>query len=318
LELSKEINPDVAVIMITDRTGVETAVDAVKHGAYTYVIKPINRDEIKTVIANALKQQELATKNRSLVDSLQRSDKLLYETDHELKQVIQAKSEFLAGMSHELRTPLSAIIGFSELLVDEVPGQVNEEQKRHLNDILDNSHRLLNLINDALNLTMIESGKIELRQENIALTEVVESTTRAMTALFSERKLSLKTDIEVGLPQVFADKDKLEQVLLNVLDNSSRLTPDGGELNIVAIRDGDRCQISIANNGIGIKQEDQEKIFEPFCHLENPLTNQKSAPGLELATVKQIVERCGGQIRIESEYGKGSRFILTLPLATEG
>ena len=165
---------------------------------------------------------------------------------------------------------------------------------------------------------MIESGKIELRQENIALPEIVESTTRAMMPLFSQRKLSLNTDIEVGLPQIFADKDKLEQVLINLLDNSSRLTPDGGKLNIVATRDGNQCHVSIANNGIGIKQEDQERIFEPFCHLENPLTNQKSASGLGLATVKQIVERCGGQIRIESEYGKGSRFIFTLPLATEG
>ncbi len=449
LELAKEINPDVAVIMMTGYASIETAVNAVNEGAYAYFVKPINPDEIKTTITNALKQQRLSLENKRLVESLQRSNKLLFEANEELqkseekyrglvshvklgifrstpgpagrflevnpameeitgysrKELLkmnvsdlyvhpeereavleeaasatgkttkelrlrkkdgtemvvsdtkvavrdsggkilyfdgilediterkrmeqeliektgeveranQLKSEFLANMSHELRTPLNVIIGFSELMVDKVPGKINEEQRQCLSDILDSSRRLLNLVNEVLDLSKVESGKMEFKLENVALAEVIESLTRTMLPMLTPRKQSLDIEIEEGLPAVHVDEGRLEQVLLNLATNSSKFTPDGGKLKIEAVRNGDWCQVSVIDNGIGIKKEDQERIFEPFCWLDNPLTKEKSGTGLGLALVETIVEKYGGQIWVESEYGRGSRFTFTLPLAT--
>lgn len=316
LELAKEINPEVTVIMMTGYASVETAVDAVNQGAYAYFVKPINPDEMKTTLANAIKQQRLSLENKRLVESLQHTNKLLSEANKELKKATQAKSEFLANMSHELRTPLNVIIGFSQLMIDKVPGEINEEQKQCLNDILDSSQHLLNLINEVLDLSKIESGKVELKLGNIALADIIESLKNTIVPLLTLRKQSLDIEIEGGLPPVYADEGKIRQVLLNLVDNSSKFTPDGGKVKIKAIRDGDWCQISVIDNGIGIKKEDQERIFEPFCQLDNPLPREKKGTGLGLTLVKQIVERDGGRIWFESEYRKGSRFAFTVPLAT--
>ncbi len=337
LELAKEINPDAAVIMMTGYASVETAVDAVNQGAYAYFVKPVNPDEMKTTITNALKQQRLSLENRRLVEDLQRSNKLLFEANKELSNEIterkrieqeliektgqveratQLKSEFLANMSHELRTPLNVIIGFSELMLDKVPGKINEKQRQCLNDILDSGKRLRNLINEVLDLSKIESGKMEFKLGNIALTDVIESLRTSMMSIVAPKKQRLDIEIEDGLPPVHADESKLGQVLLNLVDNSSRFTPDEGKLKIEAVRENNYCRVSVIDSGIGIKKEGQERIFEPFCWLDNPLTKEKSGTGLGLALVETIVEKYGGRIWVESEYGKGSRFTFTLPLAT--
>ena len=316
LELAKEINPEVAVIMMTGYASMETAVDAVNQGAYAYFVKPINPDEMKTTIANALKQQRLSLENKRLVDSLQRTNKQLVEANRELKKATQAKSKFLASMSHELRTPLNVIVGFSELMMDQVPGKINDEQRQCFSDILESSQHLLNLINDVLDLSKIESGKVELKLENVVLTEVIESSARIIMPLLTPRKQSLDIEIEEGLPPVYADEAKLGQVLRNMVGNSSKFTPDGGKLKIEAAREDDWCQVSVIDNGKGIKKEDQERIFEPFCQLDDYVGRERSGVGLGLTLVKQIVERQGGRIWVESEYGKGSRFTFTLPLAT--
>ncbi|MBA7598678.1 Sensor histidine kinase RcsC [subsurface metagenome] len=315
LELAKEINPDAAVIMMTGYASVETAVDAVNQGAYAYFVKPVDPDEIKTTIANALRHQRLLQENKRLVDSLQRSNKLLFEANEELMQATQAKSEFLAHMSHELRTPLNVIIGFSELLLDEVPGKINEEQRRCLNDVLGGGNNLLNLINDILDLSKIESGKMELSLRNFSLSGVIEALRSVMLPILTPRDQSLDVELEEGLPQVYADKAKVRQVLLNLLSNSTKFTPDGGRLKIEAAREDERCRVSVIDNGIGIKPENQEKIFEEFCQIESPLTEEKGGTGLGLAIARQIVERHGGRIWVDSDYGQGSRFNFTLPLA---
>ncbi len=254
----------------------------------------------------------LREKNEQLMTQQQ---ELIKKTE-EIERATQAKSEFLTHMSHELRTPLNVINGFSELMMDEVPGKVNEEQRQCLSDILNSSQHLLSLINDVLDLSKVESGKMELTLKKVTLTEVIQSLTKAMMPMLTPRKQSLDVEIEEGLPAIYADEDKLRQVLLNLMGNSSKFTPDGGKLKIEAIREGDWCQVSVIDNGIGIKKDDQEQIFEPFCQLDNPLTREKSGTGLGLTLVKQIIEEHGGRIWVESEYGKGSRFTFTLPLAT--
>ncbi len=314
LELAREMNPDAAVIMVTGYASVETAIDAVNQGAYAYFIKPVNPDELKTAIANALRQQRLLQENKRLVDGLQCSNKLLHRANEELQRATQAKSEFLAHMSHELRTPLNVIIGFSELLVDEVPGNINEEQKHCLGDILDSGKHLLNLINDILDLAKIESGKMELNLRNISLANILESLRSEMMPIMAPRKQSLEIHIAGGLTPAHADKAKVRQVLLNLLSNATKFTPDGGRIRVEVAQDGVWCQVSVIDDGIGIEKKNQQKIFEEFCQIESPLTDGKNGTGLGLTIAKQIVEKHGGQIWLESEYGKGSRFIFTLPL----
>ena len=267
--------------------------------------------------ANAIKQQRLSLENRGLVESLQHSNKLLSEANQELREATQAKSDFLAHMSHELRTPLNVIIGFSELMVDGVPGKINSEQRQSLNDILSSGQHLLNLIDDILDLSKVEAGKIEIRPSTFAISNLVESIRSTMLTEIAQKNQELDVEIEEGLPLVFADPDRITQVLINLLSNGNKFTPEGGKLKIEVVREDKWCQVSVIDNGLGIKKEDQEKIFEPFCQLENPLTEEKGGTGLGLTIARQIIEGHGGRLWVESEYGKGSRFTFTVSLVAD-
>jgi len=315
LELAKETNPDAAVIIMTDYAGVEPAVDAINQGAYAYFLKPVNPDEIKTAIVNALKQQRLSLENKRLVESLQRSNRLLFEANKELKKANRLTAEFMAAMSHELRTPLNVIIGFSQLMLDGVPREINGEQRQCLEDILSSGEHLLHLVNDVLDLSKIESGKMELKLRNTALTEVIESLRRTMMPILVQRRQSFDAKLQKRLPSVHVDEARIRQVLLNLLSNASKFTPDGGRLEVRAVREGAWCQVSVIDSGIGIEKVDQERIFEAFDRVDNSVTREKGGTGLGLAIAKQIIEMHRGRIWVESEYGKGSSFMFTLPLA---
>jgi len=257
------------------------------------------------------KNRQLNTQNKELMKQQQE----LIEKTREAEEASRFKSEFLARMSHELRTPLNTIIGFSELMMDEVPGPMNKEQKQCLDDILTSGRHLLGLIIEVLDLSKIESGKMELSRTVIALTDVIKSLRTTMMSILAPRKQSLDVIVEEGLPHLYADELRIKQVLLNLINNSAKFTPDGDNLKVEVAKKGDWCQVSVIDNGIGIKKEEQKRIFEPFCQLDNPLNKGKGGTGLGLVVVKQIIEMHGGQVWVESEYGKGSRFIFTLPLA---
>jgi len=268
-------------------------------------------------LKNAELYEALRGKNYQLDEQnqeLRRQQQKLLEKSREVEQASRLKSEFLANMSHELRTPLNVIIGFSELMLDQVPGPVNKKQQQSLQDILGSGRHLLGLIDQVLDLSKIESGRTELKLAEVALPEVIESLKNTMLPILKPRRQALNVRIEEGLPTVSADKSKLRQVFFNLLSNSSRFTPEGGRIEIKAVSNGTHCHISVTDNGIGIKKEDQERIFEPFCQLGNTPTRVSSGTGLGLVVVKQIVEKHGGRTWVESEYGKGSRFSFTLPL----
>jgi signal transduction histidine kinase len=315
LELAKEINPDVAVVIMTGYASVETAVNAVNEGAYAYFVKPVNMDEMKTAIVNALRQQRLSRENKRLVDDLQRSNKLLFEANRQLRAATEAKSIFLAHMSHELRTPLNAVIGFSDLLLGGVAGKINNKQRQCLEDILSSGKHLLSLINEILDLSKVEAGKIDIRPESLRLADVVDDAVTTVKPMIDESKHELAISIAEDLPPVYGDRNRLKQILLNLLSNAIKFTPDGGKISLETSREDDFCKVSMVDNGIGIRKEDQTCIFEPFTQLDTQPGERKQGTGLGLALTKQLVELLGGKIWVESEYGKGSQFSFTIPLA---
>ncbi len=258
------------------------------------------------------KARQLAAQNEELVAQQQ----ALTEKTREAEEANQLKSEFLARMSHELRTPLNAVIGFSELTLDEVPGTLNEEQRQCLEDILSAGQHLLQLVNEVLDISTIESGKTEFRPTYLVLIDVVKWLRKTMVPILKPRKQSLDVVIEEELPRVYADESKLRQVLLNLVSNAAKFRPDGSKIRVEVIKKGNWCQVSVIDSGIGIKEEDQKRIFEPFYRVDTLSHKEEQGTGLGLAVVRRIVEKHGGQVWVESEYGKGSTFRFTLPIDT--
>jgi two-component system CheB/CheR fusion protein len=228
----------------------------------------------------------------------------------------RAKSAFLANMSHELRTPLNSIVGFSEVLEDQMFGPLNEKQKRYVENVVSSSKHLLNLINDVLDLSKVEAGKMELEPGKIRLKTTLEY------ALDMQREKALKHNIDLALKvapeaniEMMADERKLKQVMFNLLSNALKFTPDGGRVTVGVKKAGGEIEIGVEDTGLGVKAEDIPKLFTAFSQLDTGPTRSHEGTGLGLALTKQLVEMHGGRIRAESAgEGKGAKFTFTLPI----
>jgi signal transduction histidine kinase/CheY-like chemotaxis protein len=228
-----------------------------------------------------------------------------------------AKSGFLAKMSHELRTPLNSIIGFSEMLGDETFGPLNEKQRRYVTNVLTSGRQLLQLINDILDLSKVEAGRMDLTPVEFDVANVLAETRTLMGALADQKRLRVEIDVEEGLPSVLLDQAKLKQIMYNLLSNAIKFTPEGGLIRITAGRPADTAaaiEIAVADTGIGIKPEDQQRIFREFEQLESAYVREQQGTGLGLALTKRLVELHGGRIWVESEFGRGTTFRFVLPL----
>ncbi|MBL0224708.1 MAG: PAS domain S-box protein [Geobacteraceae bacterium] len=259
------------------------------------------------------------------VTERKRLDQVLQEKNFELEsartvaeKTNHAKSDFLANMSHELRTPLNSVIGFSEVLQDQLFGPINEKQQEYVKNILTSGRHLLSLINDILDLSKVESGKMVLELSEFSLQESLEAS------LMMLREKALKDGIDLHMEpasqvdvQIVADQRKLKQIMFNLVSNAVKFTPAGGAVNVSAVRDGDFMEITVADTGIGVRKEDIPKLFHAFTQLESVYTKEYEGTGLGLALTRQLVELHGGRIWIKSALGKGSRFIFTIPLSQE-
>jgi signal transduction histidine kinase len=232
-----------------------------------------------------------------------------------LREANRLKSEFLANMSHELRTPLNGIIGFSEFLVDEKPGSLNHKQKEYLNDVLSNGRHLLQLINDVLDLSKVEAGKMALFPEAFSVRKAIEEVCSALAPMADKKSVSIRREVDPAVDSVTLDQQKFKQVLLNLLSNAVKFTGDGGSVDIVVMPHGSgRLRLQVRDTGIGIRREDVGKLFVEFQQLDSGATRLYQGTGLGLALSKKIVELQMGSIGVESEVGKGSTFTVILPV----
>lgn len=247
------------------------------------------------------------------IHSLQQSYMAELENRHkEAERLNTLKSEFIASVSHELRTPLHTIIGFAELLSEEGEGPLNEKQRRFLRHIQTDSEHLLGLINDVLDLSMIEASGLTLRTETLSLETAISETVNAIRPFAAAKGVTLR---EGQIPQVdvLADPLRLRQILYNLLSNGVKFTAAGGEVAVIASIDGKMVRITVSDTGVGIAQEEFERIFDKFYQVGKTTVGVRQGTGLGLTICRQLVEMQGGTIWVESEPGKGSHFHFTLP-----
>jgi signal transduction histidine kinase len=256
-------------------------------------------------------QAAIAIQNARLFREIQQKSR-------ELEIASQHKSEFLANMSHELRTPLNAIIGFSEVLIERMFGELNEKQDDYLKDIHTSGKHLLSLINDILDLSKVEAGRMELEPATFDVPTAIDNAMTLVRERAQRHGIALSVDVADGVAEIVADERKFKQILLNLLTNAVKFTPDGGSVAVLARRAGDMLEVAVRDTGIGIAKGDQEAVFEEFRQVGRHYTNKQEGTGLGLALTRRFVELHGGTIRLESEPGKGSTFTFTIPLVRGG
>jgi GAF domain-containing protein/anti-sigma regulatory factor (Ser/Thr protein kinase) len=243
--------------------------------------------------------------------------RLFREIEDKSRQIEAAnrhKSEFLANMSHELRTPLNAIIGFSEVLQERLFGELNDKQAEYTDDILTSGQHLLSLINEILDLSKVEAGRMELEVATFDLPLAIDNARTFVRERATRHGITLDVDVDERLGDYVGDERKIKQILLNLLSNAVKFTPEGGRIGINARQANGAVEISVSDTGIGIAPEDQPKIFEEFRQVGGDYSHKSEGTGLGLTLAKKFVELHGGKIWVESEVGKGSKFTFTLPL----
>ena len=252
-------------------------------------------------------QAVIAIQNARLFGEIQ-------DKSRQLEVANKHKSEFLANMSHELRTPLNAIIGFSEVLLERLFGDINEKQDDYLKDIHSSGRHLLNLINDILDLSKVEAGRMELELSTFDVPSAISNAMTLIRERAQQHGIKLAIEVDPQLREIVADERKLKQILLNLLSNAVKFTPDGGRIDVRAHLGAKDVVICVHDTGIGIAPGDQEAVFEEFRQVGPHYTRKQEGTGLGLALTRRFVELHGGVIRVESEPGNGSTFTFTLPI----
>jgi signal transduction histidine kinase len=224
------------------------------------------------------------------------------------------KSEFLANMSHELRTPLNAIIGFSEVLSERMFGELNEKQADYMKDIHESGRHLLSLINDILDLSKIEAGRMDLEVSSFHVPTALSNAMTLVRERAQRHGIALGLDVDERVGDFQADERKFKQIVLNLLSNAVKFTPDGGRVDVRAKMNGSAMEVAVRDTGIGIAPEEQAAVFEEFKQVGRDYTRKAEGTGLGLALTKRFIELHGGQIRLESVPGQGSTFSFTLPI----
>jgi two-component system, NtrC family, sensor kinase len=267
--------------------------------------------EVVNLLQTFATQSVLAIQNARLFREIE-------DKSRQIEAANRHKSEFLANMSHELRTPLNAIIGFSEVLGERMFGELNEKQSEYTEDILSSGRHLLSLINEILDLSKVEAGRMELELATFDLPSAIDNARTFVRERATKHGITLDVDVDHRLGDFTGDERKIKQILLNLLSNAVKFTPEGGRIGINARQADGAVEISVSDTGIGIAPADQPNIFEEFRQVGADYAHKTEGTGLGLTLAKKFVELHGGRIWVESEVGKGSKFTFTLPTNVRG
>jgi two-component system sensor histidine kinase/response regulator len=260
-------------------------------------------------------EQEIE-KRKKIEAQLRKSEKKLILAKDEAQRASSVKSDFLMKMTHELRTPLNSVLGFSQILKMKHQGELNEKQEKYVDNIFHSATRLLGMINDMLDLVKVESGEgLHLSIQSFQAPEAMDEALIFISDRAAQKKIVIHKEIDPGLGIIEADALRFKQILINLIDNAIKFSkPGGGTVNIAARRNSDMAQFSISDTGIGIKEEDMDKLFDLFYQADSGINRRYGGAGAGLAVTKQLVEQHGGRIWVESIYGEGSTFSFILPL----
>lgn len=267
---------------------------------------------IRDVTERKLAEEQLRAVQAAYTEELALKNRELEARNREVEKADQLKSEFLSGMSHELRTPLHTIIGFAELLQEELQGPLNEKQHRFMEHIYRDSQHLLALINDVLDLSKIEAGRLELHREIFVLHDALDDTVSSIRPRATAKSIALEIAAPDGL-EIYADRLRFKQILYNLLSNAVKFTPEHGGVSIDVRAAADFVAIAVADTGVGIAPEQQQSVFDKFYQVGQRQAGGQEGTGLGLAITRRLVEEHGGSIRLESSLKHGSRFTFTIP-----
>ena len=311
----KAQRPDLICVLMTAHLDTQTAIKALRHGAYDYCDKSCEPSEIYAVLERCFERRQLQEERRAAHEALRRAKEEAEAARSLAEAASQTKSEFLATMSHELRTPLNAVIGFSQIMMSETLGPIGSPQYRdYAKDIHDSGVHLLEIINDILDLSKAEAGKLELDEDWVDIGGAVSAACRLIGPRAERAQLSVVQRIPVKLPALWADERKLKQILLNLISNSVKFTPAGGRIEISAMLDAPSgLSILVQDTGIGIPSGDLDRVLEPFVQVENSLTRSYQGSGLGLPLAAKMTELHGGKLSIASQLGRGTLVRLAFP-----
>jgi signal transduction histidine kinase len=285
----------------------------VARGDFSTIIDVPNRDELGTL---ATRMNQMSQELYRLYTDQRQAAQQLQTLNDQLERASQAKSNFLASMSHELRTPLNSILGYTELILDEIYGEVPAKIRDVLERVQQSGRHLLGLINDVLDLSKIEAGSMELSPTEYSVRDIVETVSSALRSLAAEKGLEFVAGAQADIPVAFGDGRRIAQCLMNLAGNALKFTKQG-RVEIWVERQGETLVYRVSDTGIGIPQHQLESIFAEFQQADSTITNEYGGTGLGLSITKKFVEMHGGRIWVESELGKGSTFFFAIPLGLE-
>jgi signal transduction histidine kinase len=271
--------------------------------------------ELETRVEKRTSQlQEANNRLKSEVEERERAQREMREAKEAADTANQAKSAFLANMSHELRTPLNAVIGFSELLEQQIFGELNDKQQTYVGNVLVSGRHLLQLVNDILDISKVEAGRMDLAYEKMPIGSIVDIVRGVIAGLAAKKGIDLEVDVAPNLPDVYIDPGRIKQVLYNLISNAIKFTPRGGVVRLAARANDRYLIVRVSDTGVGIAPADLPRLFREFEQLPQPGGVRPEGTGLGLALTRRLVELHGGKVEVQSELGKGSTFSVLLPL----